>query len=55
VEVYEGSKYDIVLNYSWASGTRKQIDAYLQTLVDDLYELWNKGVSTYNALMNEIF
>jgi hypothetical protein len=27
-----------------------KIDVYLQPLVDDLKELWNEGVSTYDAL-----
>jgi len=32
-----------------------KIDVYLQLLVDDLKELWNDGVSTYDALMKEMF
>jgi len=32
-----------------------KIDVYLQPLVDDLKELWNEGVSTYDALTKEIF
>jgi hypothetical protein len=31
------------------------IDVYLQPLVDDLHELWNEGVSTYDALTKETF
>jgi phosphate starvation-inducible protein PhoH len=36
-----------------ASGNK--IDVYLRPLVDDLHELWNEGVSTYNAAMKETF
>jgi len=32
-----------------------EIDVYLRPLVDDLQELWNEGVSTYDALAKETF
>ncbi|XP_062147815.1 uncharacterized protein LOC133856781 [Alnus glutinosa] len=32
-----------------------KIEVYLQPLVDDLKELWNEGVSTYDALTKETF
>ena len=32
-----------------------KIDVYLWLLVDNLYELWNESVSTYDALVNETF
>jgi hypothetical protein len=32
-----------------------EIDMYLQPLVDDLHELWNEGVSNYDAATKEIF
>jgi hypothetical protein len=34
---------------------KNEIDVYLRLLVDDLQELWNEGVSTYDALANETF
>jgi hypothetical protein len=32
-----------------------KIEVYLQPLVDDLKELWNEGVSMYDALTKETF
>jgi len=32
-----------------------EIDVYLQLLVDDLHELWNEGISTYDAATKETF
>jgi len=31
------------------------IDVYLQPLIDELKELWDNGVQTYDASMKEIF
>lgn len=36
---------------SGPTSPENKIDVYLQPLVDDLKELWNKGVSMYDALM----
>jgi hypothetical protein len=32
-----------------------EIDVYLRPLVDDLHELWNEGVITYDALTQQTF
>jgi hypothetical protein len=34
---------------------RNEIDVYLQPLGDDLHELWNEGISTYDAATKETF
>ena len=34
---------------------RNDIDVYLQPLIDELKELWEKGVETYDASMKETF
>jgi len=35
--------------------TRNDIDVYLQPLIDELKELWDNGVQTYDASMKEMF
>jgi hypothetical protein len=32
-----------------------EIDIYLRPLIDDLHELWDEGISTYDALTKETF
>ena len=34
---------------------RKKIDVYLQPWVDDLKELWNEGIKTYDTSMQHSF
>jgi hypothetical protein len=34
---------------------RNEIDVYLQLLVDDLQELWNEGIHTYDSSTQENF
>ena len=34
---------------------RKKIDVYLRPLVDDLKELWNKGIKMYDTSMQHSF
>ena len=34
---------------------RNDIDVYLWPLIDDLHELWNEGVTTYNSSTKETF
>jgi hypothetical protein len=55
MEVCEGYTYDVVVTYPWAYSTRSEIDVYLRPLVDDLHELWNEGVITYDALTQQTF
>ena len=31
------------------------IDVYFQPLIDDLHDLWNEGITTYDSLTKEIF
>jgi hypothetical protein len=34
---------------------RNDIDVYLQPLIDDLHELWNEGITTYDSSTKETF
>ncbi|KAM1184886.1 hypothetical protein ACFX2G_014551 [Malus domestica] len=36
-------------------GPSNKIDVYLQPLIDELKELWQEGVRTYDALTNQMF
>ena len=33
----------------------KEIDVYLQSLIEELKELWNDGVRTYDCMSREFF
>jgi hypothetical protein len=37
------------------TGPGNDIDVYLRPLVDDLHELWNEGVTTYDSSTKETF
>jgi hypothetical protein len=45
----------LVLTIPKPTTPRNNIDVYLQPLVNDLLELWNKGVNTYDTLLKETF
>jgi hypothetical protein len=55
VDVYEKSTFVVVPNYHRAFRSRKNIDVYLQLLVDDLKNLWNESIRVYNASKKETF
>jgi hypothetical protein len=55
VDVYEESTFVVVPNYRRASRSRKNIDVYLQLLVDDLKNLWNESIRVYDASKKKTF
>ena len=36
-------------------GPGDKIDVYMQPLIEELKELWNEGVSTFDASTNQMF
>jgi hypothetical protein len=53
--VYETTLHDVIFTYSWSSSPKRNIDVYLESLIDELEELWEKGFETYDASSKELF
>ena len=45
----------LLLLISGPKGPESDIDVYLQPLIDDLNELWDMGIKTYDAFLRQNF
>ncbi|TYK13546.1 uncharacterized protein E5676_scaffold299G00220 [Cucumis melo var. makuwa] len=55
LEVYEGIQFFMSLLVPGPKSPGKEIDVYLQPLIDELKELWNNGVRTFDRTNEEYF